>query len=200
MSVCTGCCIAVFGRILQQHAPGSVQARDARRADLYVLNALVTHGPTADVCTTILFFDRVCVFSVFGWTFTCAWQSRYTKVFTGGLSVVREGPAPHPARLSYSVGFGWTTTQLFNVFRAPESFHDADEVVAVRRIEFNRTRDAIHVQVHSFSLTSKRLPSVPDTRLVLLLLAPLLCRPHLVVQMLSSFLRPHFSSLTSSVT
>ena len=78
-------------------------------------------------------------------TVTHALQSRYAKVFTGGLSVVQEGPVPRPARLSYSVGFGWTATQLFNVFRAPESFHDADEVVAVRRIEFNRTRDASHV-------------------------------------------------------
>ena len=31
-------------------------------------------------------------------------------------------------------------------------------------------------------------------------LAPLLCRPHLVLQMLSSFLRPHMGSLASSVT
>ena len=102
---------------------------------------------------------------MFGWIFntvTYAWQSR-KKVFTGGPSVVREGPDPRSARLSHSVGFGWTTTQLFNFFPAPESFHDADEVVAVRHIEFNRTRDASHVQVHSFSLTSKRLPSVPDT-------------------------------------
>ena len=91
------------------------------------------------------------------------WQSRYTKVFTGGPSVVREGPDPRPRRLSCSVGFGGTATQLFNVFRAPESFHDADEVVSVRRSEFNWTRDARNVQVHSFSLSSKRLPSVPDT-------------------------------------
>ena len=73
--------------------------------------------------------------------------------------IVREGRDPRPARLSCSVGFGWTTTQLFNFFRAPESFHDADEVVAVRCIAFNLTRDASHVRVHSFSLTSKILLS-----------------------------------------
>ena len=107
----------------------------------------VPHLPATagDLCTTTLFFDRVCVFSVFGWTVTCAWQSRCTKVFTGGPSVVREGPDPHPARLSYSVGFGSTTTQFFNVLRAPESFQDTGEEVAIRRIEFNRTRDASHV-------------------------------------------------------
>ena len=44
MSVCTG--IAVFRTTLQQHAARSVQARDARRADLYIFNALITCGPT----------------------------------------------------------------------------------------------------------------------------------------------------------
>ena len=48
-------------------------------------------------------------------------------------------------------------------FARQNPFQDADEVVAVRRIEFNPTRDASHVQVHSISLTSKTLPSVPDT-------------------------------------
>ena len=47
---------------------------------------------------------------------------------------------------------------------------------------------------HSFWAASR------VARLVLLLLAPLLCRPSLDDQLLSSFLRPHVSSLTSSVT
>lgn len=163
MTVCTGCYIAVIRKSLQQRAPELVQARVSRRADLYIFNALITYGPTfVCYCSRPLYHNLIfwtvsasleCSGGFFN-TVTYVWQSRYMKVFTSGPSVMREGPDPSPARLSYSVGFGWTTIQRFNVFRAPESLDDADEEVAVRRIDFNWTRDASHVQVHSFSLTS----------------------------------------------
>ena len=127
------------------------------------------------------------IFSEYG---SCSHKrNQVTDVFRGGHdTIAREG-----SRSAFRTTFlqrgdlaGTTTHSFSTFFRAPESLHVADEVVAVCCIPFNWTRDASHIQVHSFSLTSKRPPSVPDTPseqpLVLpgwclLLFAPLLCRP-----------------------
>ena len=69
---------------------------------------------------------------------------------TGSLTMQRLYPFAHFTPRVAEVQLRVDHT-AFQRFRAPESIHDADEEVAVRRIEVNRTRDASHVQVHSFS-------------------------------------------------
>ena len=172
----------------------------------------VPHLPAtaADLCTTTLFFDRVCVFGVFGWIFQHSYLCLAVEIFKGFYrwSFSGAGGSRSASRTTFLQRGIW-----LNYHTAVQRFSRARILSrrgrAVRSNEFNRTRDASHVQVHSFSLTSKRLPSVPDTPSEQPLVLPgwccycllrSLCRPHLVVQMLSSFLRPHAASLTSSVT
>ena len=137
MSVCAGCYIAVLLKNLHQRAPESVYVRDALRTDMYIFNALITYGPTfACYCSRPLYHNFTfwtvsgcleCLGGFFN-TVTYAWQSRYMKVFTGDPSVMREDPALGPRRLSYSVGFGGTTTEFLSESRTMRSFDVVNEV------------------------------------------------------------------------
>ena len=80
----------------------------------------VPHLPAtaADLCTTTFLFGP-CLVAWSVWvdffnTMMYAWQSRHSKVFTGGSSVMREDPAQGPRRLSYSVGFGGTAPEFLS--------------------------------------------------------------------------------------
>ena len=126
MSVCTGCYVAVFRRTLQQHAPVSVQARDARRANLYVLNALTTHGPTFGCHCSRPLYDNFIFWPClrFFFFFLRVWVDFSTQLPVLGsqdiqrfLQVVFQWCGRVPIRVPHDFPTAWDFAGLHTVFQ-----------------------------------------------------------------------------------
>ena len=114
LCVCSGCYVVVVWRSRRRESPYSVQARVCIRAEMYILNVLVTYLPIfvlylrPTLFTHELLFTMACVFEFSGGllnTLTYALQSRYAARLTGGPSAIRQQRDTNRGGQSYSVEF-----------------------------------------------------------------------------------------------
>lgn len=130
ISYCTVCCKSLF------FSPGAVHRRASRRAEVYIVNALLTYGPFLVCFLDVRLFSnltfrivaQICeLLGGFMNTVTYAAQSRYMSALTAVPSPIREDLDPGERQQSFQVDFRLgcdSTREMSSPSTWSTTFHD----------------------------------------------------------------------------